>query len=214
MIVLTGCMSASQKFQLAEKDANTRATLAEQAPAVIKAATSFVMCGVDPVTLQPIEGANCAGLYVQIGAGQDEIIAITHALTPAKVVTGAEAARDVGVAVVNGIFSPTTALAAVGMYGIKHAGDDSSVTSVDSNNTNTAVAVESNTLGITDNSSTSTVRDISDIGNQKDNYGSGNTAGNDQGIANESAAGTAPVVDFSPQPPIVIVPEPVVVPVL
>jgi hypothetical protein len=210
LLALSGCMSASQKYDLATREAVTRDTLAQSAPSVIRAATSIVSCGIDINTMMPIVGANCTGLYVQIGAGQDELQAVATAITPPRKVGGGEATRDIGVALVQGITSPVTMITGLGMYGIKHAGDDKSNrvvdSSSDSNSNSFSVDRSGNTVTLDKVGNTSTVGDMTDFGNQKDAYGSGNMAGGNQGVVNESPASVSPTIDFSPAPAPVVLP--------
>jgi len=151
LILLVGCATPEQKHKerMASLDASkARATNTDE---MLAASRTVIVCD------------SCQGLSVTLAADQDVVAYVAETLDE-TIESWSRTMREIGGKVADGLFSPTTALMGLGMYGIDKAGNKNNNSVNDSNNTASASS-NSRSSSTTRSTSTNTVQ--SDVLNDK-----------------------------------------------
>jgi hypothetical protein len=146
-----------------------------------------------------IECKQCVDLKITLAADEDAIEDIAVNLIPEQPMNTAEAFSNVGTTFINGLFAPTTAMVALGMYAVDQAGnrnrtDNHAVSVTDGRQISSS---DSRTI---DNSNNATAVAVNESFNTDGSY---NQAGNDQQIAVKPIQGeSSQPINSQPNPPV------------
>ena len=158
LLALFGCATPETKARQEAADTELRTATTEAAPEMVDHTRGVVMCGLDPTTFKPIEGANCAGMYVKMEADADTVAGIIKALRPPERESAARTVRELGGKIIDGLTSPQAAMAAVAATALAQNKNRVNTTATD-NSINSSYNEAS--------ASSSTVGDISEVGSSR-----------------------------------------------